>query len=186
MKGNIYGDGSNITNINPTNISSFVEINKGGTGRNYFNQGELIIGNENKQLLQTSNLKLNEMNSNLLINGFLNVGFKDFDNNYKIKVDGNIYVSGNVIGLSDINFKKNIENIENPLDKIEKLRGVYFNYIDNDEKRQIGMIAQEVEKIIPEVVYVTNEETKAIAYNNIIGLLIEGIKELSNIIKSKY
>jgi len=48
------------------------------------------------------------------------------------------------------------------------------------------MIAQEVEKIIPEVVYNTNENTKAIAYNNIIGLLVEGIKELSDLIKSKY
>ena len=81
--------------------------------------------------------------------------------------------------------KKNIEIIENPLDKINKLRGVYFNYINNDNRRQIGMIAQEVEKIIPEVVYMTNEDTKAIAYNNLIGLLIEGIKELSDIIKSK-
>ena len=72
------------------------------------------------------------------------------------------------------------------MDKIEKLRGVYFNYINNDDKKQIGMIAQEVEKIIPEVVYNTNENTKAIAYNNIIGLLVEGIKELSDLIKSKY
>ena len=88
--------------------------------------------------------------------------------------------------MSDLNLKKNIETIENPLEKIEKLRGVYFNYKNNDERKQMGMIAQEVEKIIPEVVYITNEETKAIAYNNLIGLLIEGIKELSNIIKSKY
>ena len=45
------------------------------------------------------------------------------------------------------------------------------------------MIAQEVEMIIPEVVYDVNNDTKAIAYDNLIGLLVEGIKELSSIIK---
>jgi len=137
-------------------------------------------------LKETSNIRWDEINSNLLIDGYLNIGFKDFDDNYKMKVDGNIYVSGNVLGLSDLNFKKNIQTIDNALEKIEKLRGVYFNYKNKDDKRQIGMIAQEVETIVPEVIYETNEETKAIAYNNLIGLLIEGMKELSNIIKSKY
>ena len=154
-------------------------------GFNQISKSNLIFANEDNQLKETSNIRWDEVNSNLFINGYLNLGFKELDENYKIKVDGNIYVSGNVIGLSDINMKKNIEIIENPLDKINKLRGVYFNYINNDDRRQIGMIAQEVEKIIPEVVYMTNEDTKAIAYNNLIGLLIEGIKELSNIIKSK-
>ena len=154
-------------------------------GFNQISKSNLIFANDDNQLKETSNIRWDEINSNLLINGFLNIGFNEYDENYKIKVDGNIYVSGNVIGLSDINLKKNVEIIENPLDKINKLRGVYFNYINNDERRQIGMIAQEVEKIIPEVVYMTNENTKAIAYNNLIGLLIEGIKELSNIIKSK-
>ena len=112
----------------------------------------------------------------------MNIGFNERDINYKLKVDGNVYVSGNVIGLSDINYKKNIEIIESPLDKIEKLRGVYYNKIGID-KKQIGMIAQEVEMIIPEVVYDVNNDTKAIAYDNLIGLLVEGIKELSSIIK---
>ena len=185
IDGYIYGDGSNISNLNYSNITGIIGLEKGGLGFNQISKSNLIFANENNQLKETSNIRWDEINSNLLINGFLNIGFNEYDENYKIKVDGNIYVSGNVIGLSDINLKKNVEIIENPLDKINKLRGVYFNYINNDERRQIGMIAQEVEKIIPEVVYMTNENTKAIAYNNLIGLLIEGIKELSNIIKSK-
>jgi hypothetical protein len=185
IDGYIYGDGSNISNINYSNITGIIGVEKGGLGFNEISKSNLIFSNEDNQLKQTSNLRWDEINSNLIINGYLNVGFNDYDKDYKIKVDGNVYVSGNVIGLSDINFKKNIENIENPLDKIEKLRGVYFNYKNNDEKRQIGMIAQEVERIIPEVVYNTNENTKAIAYNNLIGLLIEGMKELANLIKSK-
>jgi len=185
IDGYIYGDGSNISNLNYSNITGIISLEKGGLGFNQISKSNLIFANEDNQLKETSNIRWDEVNSNLFINGYLNLGFKELDENYKIKVDGNIYVSGNVIGLSDINMKKNIEIIENPLDKINKLRGVYFNYINNDDRRQIGMIAQEVEKIIPEVVYMTNEDTKAIAYNNLIGLLIEGIKELSNIIKSK-
>ena len=185
IDGYIFGDGSNITNINYSNITGIIGFDKGGLGFNQISKSNLIFANENNRLKETSNIRWDEVNSNLLIDGYLNIGFKEYDENYKMKVDGNIYVSGNVIGLSDINLKKNIEVIENPLDKINKLRGVYFNYKNNDERRQIGMIAQEVEKIIPEVVYMTNEETKAIAYNNLIGLLIEGIKELSNKINSK-
>ena len=185
IDGYIFGDGSNITNINYSNITGIIGFDKGGLGFNQISKSNLIFANEDNRLKETSNIRWDEVNSNLLIDGYLNIGFKEYDENYKMKVDGNIYVSGNVIGLSDINLKKNIEVIENPLDKINKLRGVYFNYKNNDERRQIGMIAQEVEKIIPEVVYMTNEETKAIAYNNLIGLLIEGIKELSNKINSK-
>ena len=173
------------SNLNYSNISGVINLNKGGLGFNQISKSNLIFANEDNQLNQTSNLRWDEENSNLLVSGFLNVGFNTYDKDYKMKVDGNVYVSGNVIGLSDVNFKKNIEIIENPLEKIEKLRGVYFNYINNDDRRQLGMIAQEVEKIIPEVVYKTNEDTKAIAYNNLIGLLIEGIKELSVLIKSK-
>jgi len=186
VDGYIYGDGSNISNLNYSNISGIIGFEKGGLGFNQISKSNLIYANEDNLIKETSNLRWDEINSNFIVDGYLNIGFKDYDENYKMKVDGNVYVSGNVIGLSDLNLKKNIETIENPLEKIEKLRGVYFNYKNNDERRQIGMIAQEVEEIIPEVVYMTNEETKAIAYNNLIGLLIEGIKELSNIIKSKY
>ena len=185
IKGYIFGDGSNISNLNYSNITGIINFEKGGLGFNQISKSNMIFANENNKLKETSNIRWDDVNSNLLIKGALNIGFNEYDENYKIKVDGNIYLSGNVIGLSDINLKKNIEIIENPLDKINKLRGVYFNYINNDERRQIGLIAQEVEKIIPEVVYITNDDTKAIAYNNLIGLLIEGIKELSNIIKSK-
>jgi len=54
------------------------------------------------------------------------------------------------------------------------LRGVEYDRIDSGD-HQIGVIAQEVEKIIPEVVY--GDETKSVAYGNLVGLLIEAIKE---------
>jgi len=76
---------------------------------------------------------------------------------------------------SDISLKKNVFTIENALEKILSLRGVEYDRIENGE-HQIGLIAQEVEKIIPEVVY--GDEIKSVAYANIVALLIEAIKEL--------
>lgn len=75
---------------------------------------------------------------------------------------------------SDISLKKNVSTIENALKKVLSLRGVEYDRIESGE-HQIGVIAQEVEKIIPEVVY--GDEIKSVAYANIVALLIEAIKE---------
>jgi hypothetical protein len=75
---------------------------------------------------------------------------------------------------SDISLKKNVITIENALKKVLSLRGVEYDRIESGE-HQIGVIAQEVEKIIPEVVY--GDEIKSVAYANIVALLIEAIKE---------
>ena len=79
---------------------------------------------------------------------------------------------------SDINLKTNIQTIPNALDKVLQLRGVEFDRIDMNGEHQIGVIAQEVEKIIPEVV-VGEDGTKGVAYGNIVAVLIEAIKELT-------
>ena len=96
--------------------------------------------------------------------------------------------------FSDVNLKENIQTVVDPISKIKLLRGVYFNYkqellhdsaisgtlITNDTKRYLGLIAQEVEPIIPEVVTTDNTGRKAVAYQNLIGLLIEGMKDQQN------
>jgi hypothetical protein len=80
---------------------------------------------------------------------------------------------------SDRRLKENIQTVDSALDKISKLRGVYFTKIGS-ERRNLGVIAQEIEEIIPEVVFTddTPEQMKSVAYGNIIGLLIEAVKEL--------
>ena len=92
---------------------------------------------------------------------------------------------------SDERLKKNITPIQNSLDIITNLRGVYFNWKDNedfnsgDETRQIGMIAQEVEEFLPEAVTLNgNKDYKTIRYSEMIGLLIEGIKEQNTLIQN--
>jgi hypothetical protein len=99
-----------------------------------------------------------------------------FDGNI-LTVSGSVYASGDITALSDERFNKDITTIEDPLSIIKQLRGVY--YTTQDSLRRTGVIAQEIEQVLPEVV-VTNESGKSVAYGNIVGLLIEGIKVLSN------
>jgi len=77
---------------------------------------------------------------------------------------------------SDERLKKNIHTITNPIEKVNALRGVTFEFRKDDQK-QIGVIAQEVEKVFPELVSERPDGYKGVQYENIVGLLIEAIKE---------
>jgi hypothetical protein len=79
---------------------------------------------------------------------------------------------------SDKRLKKDIKTIKNALDKVSKLRGVEYKWKDNN-KKQIGLIAQEVKKVFPEAVQ-TNEETgyMAVQYANLVAPMIEAVKDL--------
>jgi hypothetical protein len=85
----------------------------------------------------------------------------------------------NFNSLSDQKKKNNIITLENALDSVLNMRGVSFTWIDNDQK-SIGVIAQEIEKIIPEVVSTNENGEKSVSYGNLVGLLIEAIKELKS------
>ncbi len=97
---------------------------------------------------------------------------------YKLSVTGDIYASNNIIAFSDARNKTNISNIVNALTKVEAIRGVTYNKIDNPEARYTGVIAQEVLEVLPEAVMGSDETGYAVAYGNMVGLLIEAIKEL--------
>ena len=78
--------------------------------------------------------------------------------------------------LSDITQKTSIHPIENSIELTKELQGVRFNWIDNN-KPSLGLIAQEVEKVLPELVETGDDGLKRVNYSNMIGLLIEAIKE---------
>lgn len=84
---------------------------------------------------------------------------------------------------SDIKMKQDIKEIESPLKLITQLHGVKYKYKDDMEldksklDERMGLIAQEVEKVVPQVVKEMNDGTKAIAYTDLIGLLVEAVKE---------
>jgi hypothetical protein len=78
--------------------------------------------------------------------------------------------------LSDVTQKTNIQPIENSIELTKQLQGVRFDWIDNN-KPSLGLIAQEVEKVLPELVETSADGTKSVSYGNIVGVLIEAIKE---------
>ena len=88
---------------------------------------------------------------------------------------------------SDVSLKTNISTFANPLDTINSLRGVAFDWINNG-KSEIGVIAQEVEKVLPELVSTNKEGIKSVKYGNLIAVLIEAVKDQQsqiNELKSK-
>ncbi len=104
---------------------------------------------------------------------------------------GAIWAAGNVTAYSDAKLKENVITIDSALDKTLQLRGVYYNKKDDDTKtRKVGVIAQEIQKILPEVVMLHKDKedpegTLSVDYGNITGLLIEAIKEQQTIIDSQ-
>ena len=122
--------------------------------------------------------------SNLSINNITTY----IDNNidYKLRIFGNLKVDGVVMSSSDRRVKKDINVINNALDKIEKLSGVFYYSINDtsNNHRHIGLIAQDVKEVVPEVVYEDDKGFLNIAYGNLIGLVIQSIKELRNEIKN--
>jgi hypothetical protein len=80
--------------------------------------------------------------------------------------------------LSDQTLKTNIRPIEDSLALVQRLQGVRFDWLETN-KPSLGLIAQEVEKVIPELVE-TDNGIKSVSYSNMIGLLIEAIKEQQN------
>ena len=107
---------------------------------------------------------------------------------------GNYTAVGNITAYSDERVKTNIEKIPNALDKISKLNGYTFDRTDftpdaetgvMPNTRQTGVIAQEVLKVLPEAVILgdTPEDTMSVAYGNMVGLMVEAIKELEARVK---
>jgi hypothetical protein len=84
---------------------------------------------------------------------------------------------------SDIRTKNSIVTVDSALDKVMKMRGVFFERNTHPGERCLGVIAQEVEEVLPEVVHTDKDGMKSVSYGSIVGLLIEAIKEQQEIIK---
>ena len=101
-----------------------------------------------------------------------------YDNSIKMATSSSgITVTGTVTETSDISLKNNINTIQNPLDLIEQIRGINFTWKNNGMK-SMGVIAQDVEKVFPELVH-GSEGSKSLQYSGLIGALVESVKELS-------
>ena len=126
-----------------------------------------------------------------------NVGINVTSPGVALDVDGAIRATNDITAYysSDKRLKNNIKNIENPLDKLHKINGYSFDWISTkdsnnkdahtNEGHDIGVIAQEIEEVLPEICITRNNGYKAIRYEKITPLLIEGIKEQQKQIQSQ-
>jgi hypothetical protein len=93
-------------------------------------------------------------------------------------LSGSWTASGDLIAYSDERVKTNISTIENALEKVLALRGVTYERTDSEDRSQkVGVIAQEIQKILPQVVHEQDNGMLGVSYGNIVGVLIEAIKE---------
>ena len=107
-------------------------------------------------------------------------GWSMSSNCFQMDGSGNLTMLGNVTAYSDARIKKDVETIGSALDLVSKMRGVRYTRIDSG-KRGVGVIAQEMLEVLPEVVQqgVGDDDTLSVAYGNLVGVLIEAVKELT-------
>ena len=148
------------------------------TTSNFLNIGGLIFGTD----LATT--------TNTISTGGVGIGTTD-PGSYRLYVNGTAYSTGGWQS-SDERLKNIISGIESPVERLEKLKGVKFEWKTDEypekglpEGTHYGLIAQEVEKVFPEVVGEDNEGYKTLSYNELIPVLIEAIKEQEKTIKEQ-
>ena len=166
--GSFTGDGTGLTGLfsvtNETN--NYVITSTGASGGN----GEANLTFDGTELGLTGDLTMT--------GGSIGVGVTPN------ATDGRIDASNDIVAYSssDKRWKTNINTIESPLEKLQKLSGVEFDWIEDTEVHgnvgnDVGVIAQEVELVLPQAVQTRDSGMKAVRYEKLIPLLIETIKE---------
>jgi len=157
------GVGSFETGLNGRTRVDFIVSDQSGASNDYGNLPNITV---------------------MTLNANGNVGIGTTAPSYNLHVNGSVAGTSGYNNLSDARYKKNISSIENASELVSKMRGVSFDWKKEDyknlnfeDKRQLGLIAQELEEILPEAVSTDNEGYKSIAYSKIIPVLIEAIKE---------
>ena len=106
----------------------------------------------------------------------------------KLHIVGDVLVTGVTTSFdfnstSDIRLKTNIKKIESPIEKILQISGVTFNW-KKDNRSSVGVIAQEIEQVLPDAVCTREDGYKAVKYEKIVPLLIESVKELTALVET--
>jgi hypothetical protein len=109
-----------------------------------------------------------------------NIGFLNNVGSWSLRCDssGNVTATGDVTAYSDARLKTDVNTIEGALEKVLQMRGVtYIRTDNNDTKEKVGVIAQEIQQVLPQVVQENTDGYLTVSYGNIVGVLIEAIKE---------
>jgi hypothetical protein len=172
-----YEDVNNVDSIGVITARNGINVLAGGinavgviTATSFVGNGSQLTGID-ATAIQTGTTKVqtNAARVDTIISGSTIVSV----NSGGMSVTG-ITTSTDFNSSSDINLKTNIQTIENPIDKLLEINGVTFNWIEN-ERASVGVIAQDVEKVLPQLVNDMGAH-KTVNYNGLIGLLVECIK----------
>lgn len=100
---------------------------------------------------------------------------------YKLTVEGDIKATGTILQSSDERLKENISHIDNALDRLNSIDGTIYN-LKGIPGKKLGVIAQDVEKVVPEVVVSDRNSYLSVDYNGLVALLISAVNEQNSII----
>ena len=117
----------------------------------------------------------------------MHIGAGTDPSSIQLQVTGQIASTDNITAYysSDISLKDNLRPIENALFKVNQIACYEFDWnekshqIQQDKGHDVGLVAQEVEKVLPEVIQIREDGIKAIAYEKVVPLLVQSIKELT-------
>jgi len=192
---NFIGDGSQLTgvisavaiddisDVTITNVQNGQVLKYNSSSGQWVNDTDFDSGLNASTLDNLDSTDFLRSNANDTYTGTLTVT-GNINQTGELTVTGNIQATGDIITAyvaSDLRLKDNLKVIQNPLDKISQINGYMFNYKDKPSETIPGVVAQEVEEILPTVVFnhERNGETyKAVRYEQLIPLLLESIKEL--------
>lgn len=171
-----YGNGNTSTGINFPGSNNMVLVTGANNVLFVANTRRIgILSNSPTYDLDLTGTFRNT--SDLYTGGKIGVGTTS--PSYNVHIVGALYATGNVVAESDIRSKENIEILSSALEKVMKLQGVSFNKI-GETSRKIGLIAQDVQKVVPEVIDSDEKGYLAINYSVLVALLIEAIKEMNS------
>ena len=179
----------NVTFNTPTDISSISDFNEHLTS---ISLGVNVPGYDTKNMLEISGCMIvgdfgnsppTLENNHLLIKNKLLIGMEQKESsNFAVDVDGIAYSKNGYYTLSDKRFKTNIRQLKNCVSKVERLTGVEYTLKkdENKERKHLGVIAQEIEKSLPNLVLTEKDDMKSVKYEQMIPILLEAIKELNH------
>ena len=156
-----------------------IQAGSSGTGNIYLGNNGISGSGDHFRFHTASGVTYFDMNS-----GTINWRQGSSTRYYFYPSTANMTINGTLTQYSDIRYKENIVEIPDAIDKIKSIRGVYYNRTDfNTEPTKIGVIAQEVEVLMPELILQAEDtDMKSVSYNELTAVLVQAIKEQQVII----